>query len=256
MAPFPIKTTPDGRTLLNLACGIYMHWDWNNVDFNPYTRIVRYPRLAAMLHAAGILSHKRYQRLKSTDPRIIAWDLRRGIPFPDASFDMVYHSHFLEHLPPRQVPDFLRECHRVLKPNGIMRVVVPDLGYWAEQYLDSAARIRKGGAGLEQHERAIDNLIGQMVHHEHSSTREQRPLVRFIERLVRGGTDRTGELHRWMYDRFTLREVVVRAGFSNTQEHTATSSHLPNWAAYCLDSDAQGCTHKPESLFLEAKKES
>ena len=32
------------------------------------------------------------------DQCVIAHDLRRGIPFADESFDVVYHSHVLEHL--------------------------------------------------------------------------------------------------------------------------------------------------------------
>jgi len=233
-----------------------MHNDWNNVDFNPYTWMVLHPRLAAVLKRVGVLSNKRYERLKRTDPRIIRWDLRRGIPFPDESFDMAYHSHFLEHLPKPLAPVFLKECHRVLKPDGTLRVVVPDLRYWAARYLESFDDMQDGKSHLERHGKAIDNLIGQMVHGEHSSTREQRPAIRWIERLIRGGTDRTGELHRWMYDVFTLRDALEKAGFFNFREQTATSSRWPDWPAFGLDTDEDGAVRKPESLFTEAEKRS
>ena len=42
----------------------------------------------------------------------------RGIPFPNDSFDAVYHSHFLEHLNKDDAPDFLLECYRVCKPSS------------------------------------------------------------------------------------------------------------------------------------------
>lgn len=44
-----------------------------------------------------------------------------------ASMDAVYSSHNLEHVFPHEVSDVLREFHRVLKPNGICVVSVPDL---------------------------------------------------------------------------------------------------------------------------------
>src|SRR5690349_15186467 len=97
--------------------------------------------------------------------------------------------------------------------------------------------MRQRRVTLEQHERTIENLIGQMVHEEHSSTREQRPLVRWLERLVRGSTAETGELHRWMYDSFTLRGVLAKTDFANIQEQAAFSSRVPGWADFCLDSD-------------------
>lgn len=252
----PIKKSQGGQALLNLACGIYMHHDWNNVDFNPYTWMVRHPSLAATLKKAGILSNKRYERLKRTDPQIIRWDLRRGIPFADASFDVVYHSHFLEHLPKSRALLFLRECHRVLKSGGLLRVVIPDLRYWAERFLESFAKMQQATTPLECHEMSIDNLIGQMVHAEHSSTREQRPAIRFIEGLIRGGTHQTGELHRWMYDIFTLSRILQKTGFVDLQAQTATSSRLPGFTAFCLDTDEDGSVRKPESLYMEAEKRS
>ena len=58
----------------------------------------------------------------------IRLDLRRPFPFPPGSATIVYAEHFLEHLDyPDCASDFLRECRRVLKPGGILSLVVPDI---------------------------------------------------------------------------------------------------------------------------------
>lgn len=46
-----------------------------------------------------------------------------ALPFPDQTFDMVYSSHVLEHIPDQQKA--LKEIYRVLKPGGIHFCVVP-----------------------------------------------------------------------------------------------------------------------------------
>ena len=55
-------------------------------------------------------------------------DIRRGLPFPESSAIFVYTSHTLEHLHLDRVMQILRECHRVLCPQGTLRIVVPNLG--------------------------------------------------------------------------------------------------------------------------------
>src|SRR5258706_10843656 len=95
----PIKALPDGRTMLNLACGAKMDWRWNNLDFSPYAFLVSHPVLNSVLRQSKLLSAQRTQRLSMVDPQVICWDLRKGIPFATNSFDVVYHSHFLEHVP-------------------------------------------------------------------------------------------------------------------------------------------------------------
>lgn len=42
-------------------------------------------------------------------------------------FDAVYCSHALEHLYPHEVPEALSEFYRVLKPAGVLVILVPDL---------------------------------------------------------------------------------------------------------------------------------
>lgn len=54
-------------------------------------------------------------------------DLRQGLPnVQTGTVDLIYTSHFLEHLNYTEGLAFLRECRRVLKPDGCMRIIVPD----------------------------------------------------------------------------------------------------------------------------------
>src|SRR5450631_4519732 len=113
---FPVKRAPDGRALLNLGSSARVAPGWTNVDQSWLLRLARRPRLAWALHRVGIVSDLRYEKLRRLDPDVVCWNLKRGIPFPDGTFDVVYHSHVLEHLEREDAPDFLRECRRVLRP--------------------------------------------------------------------------------------------------------------------------------------------
>lgn len=46
------------------------------------------------------------------------------LPFPDESIESIVTHHFLEHLGAGFLP-LMEECHRVLRPGGIMRIIVP-----------------------------------------------------------------------------------------------------------------------------------
>lgn len=65
-------------------------------------------------------------------------DVRRRLPFPDASAAVIYTSHMLEHLFPGDALALLREMRRVLSPRGVARVAVPDI--------EHALRIARGEA--------------------------------------------------------------------------------------------------------------
>jgi SAM-dependent methyltransferase len=60
--------------------------------------------------------------------------------------------------------------------------------------------------------------------------------------------------HQWMYDRYSLGNLLEGAGFESPIQQTATSSLIPNWREYQLDADPDGKAHKPDSLFMEAIK--
>ena len=65
----------------------------------------------------------------------VFWDLRDGIPFPNASVKKIYSSHILEHLSFQATQQFLRECRRVLVPGGTFSICVPNAKMYLEAYL-------------------------------------------------------------------------------------------------------------------------
>ena len=64
----------------------------------------------------------------------------------------------------------------------------------------------------------------------------------------------SGELHKWMYDSFSLSILLKEVGFSSIVVRNAIESYMDGWINSKLDADLCGYPHKPDSLFLEAKK--
>lgn len=54
-------------------------------------------------------------------------DATKPFSFDSGTFDYIYCEHMIEHLSWRNGQAMLRECHRVLKPRGVMRIATPDL---------------------------------------------------------------------------------------------------------------------------------
>jgi SAM-dependent methyltransferase len=94
---------------LNLACGDFYvkNNDWVNLDWYPHSEYVQKANLITRLE------------------------------FPDETFKVVYTSHFVEHIPKEKIDFILSECHRVLKPNGVLRIVVPDFENIVREYIQN-----------------------------------------------------------------------------------------------------------------------
>lgn len=250
---FPLKRLRDGRALVNLACGTRTHWSWNNLDFSPYARLRRHPYICGALRTLGFVTENRSGILRSLDPDIVAWDLRKGIPYPNETFDAVYHSHFLEHIPRDAARGFLAECRRVLKRNAVIRIVVPDLELLAVEYLASVKAVELGEPNRdERYTRAVYELFDQMVRKEFTGDATQTGWKGRIERRIRGNAAKTGELHRWMYDRVSLTALLESVGFRQVSTMTACDSQIGEWESFRLDAGEDGTSYKPESLYIEA----
>ena len=237
---------------LNVGCGNKFHKDWVNID------------------------------MSSNSQYVTAVNLLNGIPFEDNYFDVVYHSQVLEHIPKNEATAFIKECNRVLKPGGILRVVVPDLENITREYLkwleinwqgsnqendanyewivlevyDQTVRNAKGGLMYEylQQKNMINEkyvlerigFIGESIRDYskmnnikkvkliYSKVLSKVRSTSFIgdsikkfklkfktlllsdeeKRFIEIGKFRLGgEIHYWMYDRYSLQKLLKSCGF-------------------------------------------
>lgn len=73
----------------------------------------------------------------------LCWDVTRGIPLASGSLRGVFSEHCIEHLVLADGVAMLRECHRVLRPGGTVRIVTPDGALYLAEYV----RLMGGGDG-------------------------------------------------------------------------------------------------------------
>lgn len=254
--------------LINIGCGATFHPDWVNVDAAP------------------------------ASPEVRAHDLDKPLPFPDSHFRAVYASHVLEHFDPDGGLRLLRECHRVLEPGGVARIVVPDLEAIARTYLqcldaaaggaeaearydwmmlelyDQTVRTASGGRMAavfaqpldEAQRRFIAGRIGEQAIGA-SAHAGRDPVLRRIAMAgasllfgakrtaaLREGLFRArGEVHRWMYDRFSLERALREAGFRDVRPRAADESAIGEFARYGLET-LGARARKPDSLYMEGRK--
>lgn len=71
--------------------------------------------------------------------------------------------------------------------------------------------------------------------------------------LIRGVFRDSGEVHQWMYDRYSLGRLLEQAGFTAVKVCKAHESSIVGFDAYDLDTKS-GKVRKPDSLFIEALK--
>ena len=249
---------PRRPRLLNCGCGAHWHAAWLNVDIAP-------------AHSA-----------------VLRMDLRVDWPLPNDFFDMAYHSHMLEHMSPAEGERLMRRCWRTLKPGGLMRVAVPDLEGIARNYLEQLDAARQGKAGAAQRRRwMVLELVDQLARHQSGGDMinylRQQPVPEedfVLQRIgaegrglitalrgspqapraeetdpVRVGRFRLGgEIHRWMYDAFSLEELLRACGFTDVHLVRADESRWPDFDNFHLDTEPDGSVRKPDSLFMEARK--
>jgi SAM-dependent methyltransferase len=67
----------------------------------------------------------------------ISCDIRDGLPLSDDSLDYIVSVHALVEVPFGEVVDALAELRRVLRPGGVLRLVLPDLVKGIKAYLEN-----------------------------------------------------------------------------------------------------------------------
>ena len=119
------------------------------------------------------------------DSKIYIHNLLTKFPWEDNSIDVIYSSHTLEHFSKTDGQNFLSECHRVLKKEGIIRIVVPDLDYFVREYINGEVSAEDFLTSLSvlyiTHENPIKNVIGLMIQFPHKCMYNSSSLLKIIQ---------------------------------------------------------------------------
>jgi len=263
--------------------------------------------------------------LQSGVEHVIGCDVRKGIPFGNENFDLVYHSHVLEHFSKEESGFIISECIRVLRPGGVLRISVPDLEQITRQYLILLDEVSKHPNDrvitanydwilLEMYDQVVRNCSGgemgrflsqaELINKEFIMQRcgaemkrflkmyretekiQSNPRERpFINKMLRtiyhffrdshlrrsmllefllskneflayriGQFRRQGEIHQWMYDRYSLKRLLEEYHLKDVVLRKANESYVQNWEKYNLDTEPDGSVYKADSIFVEAVK--
>lgn len=163
----------DGSIKLNIGCAMTMfHNGWENIDvfdhLQPFAQQYRY----------------KYKKL----------DVRQGLPYNTESVSLIFMSHCLEHFTYEEGKKLLADCRRVLKPNGLVRIVVPDAGLLTACYASDAEIGDWGGSTFRGSLHDFDEInegcanaptlagkLWAMLHEGHSSCYDQNTLIWTLE---------------------------------------------------------------------------
>jgi SAM-dependent methyltransferase len=63
-------------------------------------------------------------------------DLRRPLKIADSSVDGIFSEHTIEHLTYDEADRLLSECCRIMKPGGVIRIILPDISLFIKHYCD------------------------------------------------------------------------------------------------------------------------
>jgi predicted SAM-dependent methyltransferase len=159
------------------------------------------------------------------------YDCRKDLPFSENAVRCIFTEHFLEHIDYlEEAPLFLADCHRVLQPGGVIRIIVPD----AEKYIRAYC-----ANGWEQLAEV------RPLRSDHSDVHFGSRFNTKME--VLNAVFRQYFEHKYAYDFPTLELSLKRAGFADIQRQTFGKSVLRD---LCIDNPDR----ISESLYVEAVK--
>lgn len=117
-------------------------------------------------------------------------DIRNKLPKDDDSVDLITCSHTIEHITRKEGKQFLSECLRVLKPNGILRITVPDSKIITQDYL--SGNISRHGSHNVEVKNAEDDAVS------------------LFHLLIAG--------HQTIYDYKSLTNLLFKTGFLQVEK--------------------------------------
>jgi predicted SAM-dependent methyltransferase len=126
-------------------------------------------------------------------PGVIYLDAGRPFPLPAETFDFVFSEHQIEHITLPKGRTMLRECFRILRPGGVVRIATPSL----------EAMVSLCG----------DELTETQRHYIETVTDTCVPNAGLYRGAVLVNNMFRNWGHRFIYDRATLRQIMEEVGF-------------------------------------------
>lgn len=125
-------------------------------------------------------------------PRVAFLDVTKPFPLPSGTFDYVYTEHMIEHIPFDKAQHMLRECLRVLRPGGRLRVATPDFEFLKQLQNPNLSELQRAYVAWALPEKSVGpDAAGMFV----------------LNNFFRSWG------HRFIYDEATLRSSLRAAGF-------------------------------------------
>jgi predicted SAM-dependent methyltransferase len=180
---YVLKDERDSLVKVNLGCGLRVAKGWLNIDGSLNAMFASWPFwLHTILYRLS--GSRQYYSLEQycdilENHQFLYHDLSLSLPLHDNTVDFIYSSHFFEHLFKDDASKLLKACAKALKPEGIIRISIPDLAYAVSLY------------GHGRKAEMLDDYF-------------------FVE-----GKGSYLARHKYMYDFDLIKAILEEAGFSN-----------------------------------------
>jgi predicted SAM-dependent methyltransferase len=165
---------------------------------------------------------------------IVLMDAVQTFPFRENTFHYVFTEHMIEHVSLKDGINLINESFRVLKPGGRLRISTPDLAFLCRLVDDNENVLHKKYIAFSQRYFESNSLLtaGTVVNN-------------FF----------TDWGHKYIYDRYTLNQIMMSAGFK-TSFHNVMESDDP----VLRNLEQHGCEitdefNRLESMVIEGIKQ-
>lgn len=133
-------------------------------------------------------------------------DVTKIFPVPSNSFDFIFTEHHIEHISYKDAVFMLKECYRILKPGGTIRITTPDLRNTLLNYLDDTA-FKKGLLG------STESYIRSGFYNAENYI----PVDDYLKAHLVNDTFLNYE-HKFIYDFESMKRILQHAGFVNIKD--------------------------------------
>jgi predicted SAM-dependent methyltransferase len=199
---------------VNLGCGPNAPAGWVNVDGSWNAWLSNHPHLRKALTIVGVIGKNSPGAQWNVRP--LVHDLTKPFPFEDNAVSAIYGAHVLEHLYLVDAQRLLSECKRVLRPGGVIRMVVPDLRSMVASYLKN----KNGNSPSPSEKIAAADKLNEMLMFRSPAPPKGNLLFKFYSLW------KDFHHHKWMYDSDSLIRHMEVAGFAGVSEREYLQSEI------------------------------